>query len=197
MWLLCAALPASALVSGIYNYEISNNKAVITGLTAEGANATTLNIPGHITNGSSYCSTIVGEGAFQNNTKLKKVTVMWGCQKLEANAFAGCSNLTELRIPSSMSYSSAHIWMGDGCLTGCTSLSLLSISADYVPYVSNATIEGVPTSCVLEVPNGDPHISDYAKTGYYFAITNSTWNKLIYASVLTTILTAKRVLPSI
>ena len=48
MWLLCAALPASALVSGIYNYEISNNKAVITGLTAEGANATTLNIPGHI-----------------------------------------------------------------------------------------------------------------------------------------------------
>ena len=128
--LLWAALPARALVYGIFEYEISGTRAVIKGLTAEGANSTTIDVPGLIPRSNGYhpYTTIIGTGAFKNNTKLKKVTVKWGCCMLEASAFEGCTALTELRIPSSMSYGSSYYWMGENCLKGCTSLQLLSIS---------------------------------------------------------------------
>ena len=102
--LLWAALPARALVYGIFEYEISGTRAVIKGLTAEGANSTTIDVPGLIPRSNGYhpYTTIIGTGAFKNNTKLKKVTLKWGCCMLEASAFEGCTALTELRIPSSM-----------------------------------------------------------------------------------------------
>ena len=173
--LLCAFVPAHALVYDIFEYEASGSLAIITGLTAEGAGSTTITIPGQIPNsgGLDFYRTIIGEQAFKNNTKLQKVTIGWGCKELRASAFEGCSSLTELHIPSSMMFSSAYDWMGANCLRDCTSLRLLSVNTTVAPNITAATVEGVPSSCVVYVPVWGSAFYP----GYEDFIANTVWKR--------------------
>ncbi len=62
----------------------------------------------------------VGQGAFQNNNYLQKVTVSEGVRYLSGHAFCFCENLTEVTLPDSL------IELDYGVFYGCTSLETVN-----------------------------------------------------------------------
>ena len=70
-------------------------------LTALSKKLARISIPNTITvNGKTYQVTSIAKNAFKNNTKLKKVVIPAGIQKIGANAFSGCKNLKSIVIKS-------------------------------------------------------------------------------------------------
>ena len=76
-------------------YTVNNNKATLTGYTG---NVTHLVIPSAI---DGYAVYDIADNAFSSNT-LKSVTISNGICRIDWFAFAACSNLESITIPSSV-----------------------------------------------------------------------------------------------
>lgn len=97
--LLCiftAVNPSFALSYGDYVYEIIDDYAVITGYKGSG---TAIKVPSEI-NGISVVK--IADGAFENNTSLKSVTVSKGIKDIGASAFENCTALDTVSLPETV-----------------------------------------------------------------------------------------------
>lgn len=74
--------------------------AVYTGTTA--AKASSVTIPATVSDGSTtYKVTSIASGVFQNNKKIKSLTIGKNITSIGKNAFSGCTNLKNVKIQSS------------------------------------------------------------------------------------------------
>ncbi|MBE6740995.1 MAG: leucine-rich repeat domain-containing protein [Ruminococcaceae bacterium] len=90
-------ITAWALTSGDFEYTVSENKATI---TAYNGSAEVLSIPSTL---GGYSVAEIGEGAFQNNITLQRVTVPAGVNKIGARAFYSCVMLRSISLPATVS----------------------------------------------------------------------------------------------
>lgn len=112
-----AALPTPTTATGVtqdgFQYEMRQNGpddakiAVITGYTGKGGAIT---IPGQI---EGLTVREINSGVFQNNTTITSVIVSEGVEYIGYNAFDGCSKLTSVDFPSTLTC------LADGALRGC------------------------------------------------------------------------------
>ena len=94
-----ASIPftASAATSGDYEYEVLNEKYVeIVGYRGAKSNIV---IPTKI---GKYDVFVVGESAFEGNTKITIVNIPYGISYVEDRAFYNCANLNEISLPLSI-----------------------------------------------------------------------------------------------
>ena len=69
--------------------------------------------------------------------------------KIEEKSFHGCSSLTSINIPSSVT------WIEEYAFYGCKGLKSIYVYAEKVPSVSSSTFGGCDLkNCTLYVPNG-------------------------------------------
>lgn len=97
--LLCiftSAMPSFALSNGDFDYEIVDEKIVITGYI--GAD-TVITVPAEI-DGISVVK--INEGAFNGNTTLTSVTVSEGVKDIGASAFENCTSLATISLPTTV-----------------------------------------------------------------------------------------------
>lgn len=89
---------------GNYKYKVvklEKNGSGQVYLTGTGKALDTVKVPGSIKiNGKTFKVTGIGENAFQNQKKLKKVVIGENVQKIGAKAFYGCRKLTSITIKS-------------------------------------------------------------------------------------------------
>lgn len=116
--LICAlvAFAASAAVGDTFEngdlaYKVTSmptssdfGQLTVTGLSASGKTKTNLSltIPASTTyNGETYRIIAIQESAFKNQTNIQYVYIRYGVRDINEYAFYNCSNLVEVRIPSS------------------------------------------------------------------------------------------------
>ena len=105
---------------------------------------TTVNIESYSVNSISY-------RAFYNCPKLSSVTLGEGIQQMAGNVFEGCTALTSLTIPASVT----NLAVGNPCtFRGCTNLSNISVNSNNTKYSSYAGVlynkEQTSLRCVPE-----------------------------------------------
>ncbi|MBR1727763.1 MAG: leucine-rich repeat protein, partial [Muribaculaceae bacterium] len=111
---------------------ISSSDAVyVTGVSAQGASSTTIYIPSAVPyNGTNHRVWGISDNAFQNNTTVKSVVFNWGARIIGVSSFAGCTNLTEVHLSSSVARIDASAF------AGCTSLQKVYYSSFDFPSLS-------------------------------------------------------------
>ena len=110
-----ALVVARGAEQGYFKFEVSNGQAVITGLTtaAQSMNLSTLEIPGFIHYNGLVWPTRIRTSAFQG-CKASDIIIHYGCQRIDDYAFASCVNLSQVRIPSSVTYLGAGLVLNSG-----------------------------------------------------------------------------------
>ena len=145
-----ALVVARGAEQGYFKFEVSNGQAVITGLTtaAQSMNLSTLEIPGFIHYNGLVWPTRIRTSAFQG-CKASDIIIHYGCQRIDDYAFASCVNLSQVRIPSSVTY------LGGGLIlnSGQNSNSILVAMAGQEPLdeanmYSNAFVGSLSTNGV-------------------------------------------------
>lgn len=116
-----------------------------------------------------YKVTGIGYGAFQNNKKLGKLSIMASLEYIGDYAFSGCTELFDIYLPASVTYignsafrnctNLAHVNMpGDvktipsGAFSGCTSLSTF-----YIPQTCETIGESAFKNCSSLIAIHIPH----------------------------------------
>ncbi len=89
-------IPALANVSGDWEYEVEDGKAIITGYTGS---ATEVNIPSKL---DGYTVTKIGLNAFYYRSELTSVTIPSSVTSIGEWAFAYCTGLTGMTIPGNV-----------------------------------------------------------------------------------------------
>ncbi len=151
---------------GSLHYKVvdGSNNATVTGVSNDGVSATSLFIPGKITNpdnSTTYRVMSIGYQAFRNNTKITKVSIEWGVSYIMSYAFNGCSNLTEVHIPSSTTTMYQYIFLG------CTKLQDVYFSSLHPTAINNNNFPS-NSNMTLHIPKGcDKNVSEYKQlTGF-------------------------------
>ena len=110
-----ALVGARGAEQGYFKFEVSKGQAVITGLTtaAQSMNLSTLEIPGFIHYNGLVWPTRIRTSAFQG-CKASDIIIHYGCQRIDDYAFASCNNLSQVRIPSSVTYLGAGLVLNSG-----------------------------------------------------------------------------------
>lgn len=104
------------------SWNFSTNEAEAIVISGENYSGD-ITIPSEITyKGSTYVVRRIGLGAFKNSIKLNSVKIANSVNTISNGAFEGCSNLSSLTIPASITSISC-----DNTFKGCTKLSTLSI----------------------------------------------------------------------
>lgn len=100
----------------------------------------------HILNAShTYAST----NTFYGCTNLREVTIPNGITLLDVSTFNGCAALTSVVIPASV------ITINASCFANCTFVTDYYVLPTTPPTLANANaFTGIPTDCVIHVPNG-------------------------------------------
>lgn len=88
---------------GDFEYSTGNGRYYLNGLTAaaKAKNLTQITIPGFVTYQGVTLPTYISPSAFEDNTKLSVVVIKYGTLAIGYDAFAKCSALSEIHIPSS------------------------------------------------------------------------------------------------
>ena len=104
----------------------------------------------------------LGDYAFADCSGLTSLTIPSGVTSIGNYAFAGCSGLTSLILPSSVT------WIGDEAFRGCSSLTSIYASLEKIPKLGSNVFTGCNAkNCILYVPTGtldDYLVSDF---GYF------------------------------
>ncbi len=150
------------------NFEVGNYKyyaaddsyeCFCMGFTDAAASSVDIvSIPSVVTyNGRLYRVTMIYHQAFQNRTKITRVNINWGTQIIGNSAFAGCSNLSTVYMPSSLTnvYSQAFNNCPKLKTVYYAGLDPFTLSSDgfpynadmylYVPPCTNTTIANYKT----------------------------------------------------
>ena len=90
----------------LYQYtENEDGTLTITALTDKGRSEDELVVPA-VLDGKSVST--IGDGAFRDDTMIKKVTIEQGITYISSNAFLSCYNLEEIVIPESVEDIGTH-----------------------------------------------------------------------------------------
>ena len=141
---------ARAAEQGYFKFEVSNGQAVITGLTtaAQSMNLSTLEIPGFIHYNGLVWPTRIRTSAFQG-CKASDIIIHYGCQRIDDYAFASCDNLSQVRIPSSVTYLGGGLILNSG--QNCNSILVAMAGQeplDEANMYSNAFVGALSTNGV-------------------------------------------------
>jgi uncharacterized repeat protein (TIGR02543 family) len=80
----------------LWTYTVTDNKATITGYNG---NASIVSVPTKL---DGYVVDAIGDKAFAENQKIKKIGVPEGVVRIGNQAFSGCESLDELNLPESL-----------------------------------------------------------------------------------------------
>ena len=136
----------ATLQEGNFGYQVVSGSAEITAYYSSGA--TEIQIPATL---GGYPVTAIGEKAFQNQTKLKKITFSEGITVIGDWAFLACSSLQSVALPQSlqkigeMAFGNCYAltsvslpknvsFIGPTAFANCTSLRSISIAGDNPHY---------------------------------------------------------------
>jgi len=116
----------------------------ILGLTEKGKTLTSINIPAAI-DGNTIKA--IGSGAFQGCSFITELTLPATVTTIEGNAFSGCTGITTIIIPASVDT------IGDGAFSGCSNLANLAFQATTPPAnMGSGLLDG--TTADVQVPAG-------------------------------------------
>ena len=151
----------AALDTDIFTFEVSNYKAIITGLTEYGKTLTSLAIPNHI---GGYTVTEIGDLAFNDCSYLTgSLTIPSSITNIGHHAFCECKFTGSLYIPSSVTN------IGDYAFYNCN-----GFTGDLtIPSKVTSIKEGAFSGCsgftgILTLPSNVTSIGDFAFSGDNF-----------------------------
>lgn len=131
----------------------NNVSTVIEGLTGEGPH--TLVVKGELNDLSAITTALSSNKSAKVNLDLSKVsglTVIGGPE-----AFSGCSGLTSISIPSSVTS------IGNRAFDGCSGLEEVTMEANTPPTLGNWAFNGTAGNLQILVPNVDNYTNEAAK----------------------------------
>ena len=102
----------AAAESDDFQYTVNEDNSSIT-IDAYTGSAKKVVVPSEI---SGIPVTVIGEGAFQDQSQISKVTLPKSITRIESNAFFGCSALTTINLHKSV------IFIADNAFDGCNNL---------------------------------------------------------------------------
>ena len=162
---------ATTYVSGDFKYEVSNNKAKITGY--EGSNYT-VSIPNKIGN---YVVTEIGYNAFRNCSEIETLNIPSSIENIDEYAFSGCNfttvkfasdckiaiingfkdmnNLTTINIPNNVKTIGSNAFASDTNLKSIT----IPNSVEKIDYCAFYKCTGITT---FNIPTNVSNIDEYA-----------------------------------
>ena len=116
-------------------------------------------IPGTVEyKGELYPVTSIGERAFAHCSKLTRVTIPSSVTSIGNDAFAGCSGLTSIEIPSSVKS------IGKSAFTVCSQLTSVEIPSG-VTSIGNSAFANCSKLTSVTIPSSVTSIGDYAFVG--------------------------------
>lgn len=99
----------------------------------------------------------IGDAAFYDCTSLTSITIPSSVTSIGESAFQDCSALTSITIPSSVTS------IGDYAFRDCSTLTSITFESTTPPDLDGDL--GIPTTCVIRVPQGT--LSDYTSAYNY------------------------------
>lgn len=117
-------------VDGVFYKMASLEDSVV---TVVGASASEIIIPDSVVYDKKYAVKVIGNGAFSGNTELESVVISEGVTTLGSSAFADCSNLRSISIPSTLvngnfSYNIRGYSTYSPAFYGCTGLENITVA---------------------------------------------------------------------
>lgn len=117
-------------VDGVFYKMASLEDSVV---TVVGASASEIIIPDSVVYDKNYAVKVIGNGAFSGNTELESVVISEGVTTLGSSAFADCSNLRSISIPSTLvngnfSYNVRGYSTYSPAFYGCTGLENITVA---------------------------------------------------------------------
>ena len=101
---------------------------------------------------------VIGDYAFSGCSRLTSLTIPSSVTEIDESAFEGCSGLTSLTIPSSVT------WIGRSAFEGCSGLTSLTIPSS-VTSISKSAFDGCSGLTSLTLPSSVTRISESAFEG--------------------------------
>lgn len=117
-------------VDGVHYKMYSVEDSVV---TVVGASASEIIIPDSVVYDKNYAVKVIGNSAFSGNTELESVVISEGVTTLGSSAFADCSNLRSISIPSTLvngnfSYNVRGYSTYSPAFYGCTGLESITVA---------------------------------------------------------------------
>ena len=157
--MLSASLPLSAIkfeVDGIYYSTIGSNAEVISG---DKKYKDEVAIPEEVTyNGITYPVTSIGYAAFNGCSALTAITIPNSVTYIYDETFKGCSSLTSITISNSVTS------IGNSAFLGCSALTAITIP-NSVTSIGNAAFRGCSALTAITIPNSVTSIGNAAFRG--------------------------------
>lgn len=135
----------SDIICGDYTYQLSGDRAVITGYRGTD---TSIFIPDNV---DGYTVEKIGSYAFENYSSLISVTIPDSVTIIEDAAFLGCSNLTDIAIPDSVTTIKSAVF------SYCTSLKAITLP-NKLKQIDNSLFNGCSSLSSIIIPDGVTHI---------------------------------------
>ncbi len=127
----------------------------INGLVTNPMNVTEFTLPSSaVYNGVTYPVTEIGVSAFAGNSRITKIVIGEGIQKIQNSAFARCIALTSLTLPDSMREIGPNFLYGATNLTSLTLNNGLETIRTHAFQASALTTLHIPASVTLIEPSG-------------------------------------------
>ena len=108
-----------------------------------------------------YCHTsndIIGEHAFYGCSSLTSVNIPSSVTEIDRGAFSGCSSLTSVNIPSSVK------WIGESTFSGCSSLTSVNIPSS-VTVIGGYAFSGCSSLTSVNIPSSVTEIRESTFSG--------------------------------
>lgn len=137
--------PAVDAASSDLRYFILNdNEVEVTGFINGSANIV---VPARVTiSGKTYIVTSIGKGAFEEQTRIKTVTLPNTIKIIGESAFEDCENLTSINIPSSVTV------IEEDAFAGCEKLTNVSLN-EGLTTIGGWAFDGCSSFTSIKIPS--------------------------------------------